>query len=221
MTDTGAVAFEQALGLISPLDAELRAGTKLGGGTEPEMFTLLTAPSTSLYRSATDLSRFELELRRTAASIESGGDSDVSRPATLSAGRLEVVDAAAGSLEVLVVGIGVVQQVLLSDPMRAILTAATAAGHVQKVVAWVRRHLTPDDPLSKLTLRNAIDTLKGLDEIDALRGRLGEPSIDITVAPPSDAGPRARGPGPGLRRITQLRRSADGSVTLIVIEEPA
>jgi hypothetical protein len=213
MTDE-AVDFERALQLIQPLDAELRAGD------EPEMFTLLTAPSTSLYRSANDLSRFELELRRSAASIEAG-DADVNRPATLSAGRLEVVDAAAGSLEVLVVGVGVVQQVLLSDPMRAILTAATAAGHVQKVVAWVRRKLKPEDPLSKLTLRNAIDVLHGLNEIDALRGRLGEPSIDITVEPPSDGGSRSKGGGSGLRRITQLRRGPDGSVTLIVIEEPA
>jgi hypothetical protein len=215
MTDEQAIAFADALERISVLDAELRSGA------EPELFTLLTAPSTSLYRSATDLSRFELELRRTAASIEAGGESDVNRPATLSAGRLEVVDAAAGSLEVLVVGIGVVQQVLLSDPMKAILTAATAAGHVQKVVAWVRRKLKPDDPLSKLTLRNAIDTLNGLEEIDRLRGRLGEPSIDITVNPPGEGGARAKGPGAGLRRITQVRRSADGSITLIVIEEPA
>ena len=215
MTNQDGIPFERALGLIAPLDVEAAAGG------EAELFTLLSAPSASLYRSATDLSRFELELRRTAASIEGGGDADVNRPAPLSAGRLEVVDAAAGSLDVLVVGIGVVQQVLLSDPMRAILTAASAAGHAQKVVAWVRRKLKPEDPLSRLTLRDAIDTLKGLNEIDDLRGRLGEPSIDITVAPPGEAGSRAKGPGPGLRRITQVRRSADGSVTVIVIEEPA
>lgn len=210
------VSFEEALARTEDLDAQLRAEG------EAELFTLLSASSSALYRSATDLSHFDRELRRTAAAIDRHAPADGARPIALSSGRLEVVDAAAGSLEVLVVGIGVVQHVLLSDPMRALLTAATITGPVRKLVAWIRRPRR-DDPLSKITLRNAIDTIRGIGELDEARRRLGDPSIELVVAPP--AGPEGRATdtgstgGPGLRRIAQVRLAPDGTLTLIVIDE--
>lgn len=210
------VSFEEALARTRALDAQLRADG------EVELFTLLSAPSSALYRSATDLSHFDRELRRTAAALDRHGPLDTARPVALSSGRLEVVDAAAGSLEVLVLGIGVVQHVLLSDPIRALLTAATIGGHARKLIAWIRRPRR-DDPLSKITLRTAIDTIRGIGELDEARRRLGDPSIELVVAPPTGADGRsvdlASGGAPGLRRIAQVRLAPDGTLTLIVIDE--
>lgn len=225
------VSFERALQVVMSLDSDLRLDR------EAEIFTLVSAPSTSLYRSATELSLFDRELRRAAARMEELTDPDDPRPAPLSTGRLEIVDASAGSLEVLVVGIGVVQHVLLSDPMRAILTAASAAGHALKVVGWVRSKLAPNDPLAKISIRTTIDALKGLVEIDALRKQLGMPAVDMVVAPPQGATPRTSepevvqmlravtdsqsAPPPGMRRITHIRREPDGTLSVVVIEEAA
>jgi hypothetical protein len=214
------IPFEEALARTGPLDAALRAQG------ESELFTFLSAPSAALYRSATDLSHFDRELRRTAAAIERPAGRDEARPVALSTGRLEVVDAAAGSLEVLVLGIGVVQHVLLSDPIRALLTAATITGHARKLVAWIRRP-RHDDPLSKITLRTAIETIRGIGELDEARRRLGDPSIELVVAPPTGsegrtadgAGGGSAGGAPGLRRIAQVRLAPDGTLTLIVIDE--
>jgi hypothetical protein len=115
------------------------------------------------------------------------------------------------------VGIGIVQHVLLSDPHRALLTAATIGGHARKVVAWVRRRLGHDDPLSRITLRNAIETIRGIGELDEARRQLGDPSLELVVAPPTSA-EGGSGSGPGLRQVTQIRRDPDGTITILVIE---
>lgn len=211
------VSLEEALARTRPLDADLRAQG------DSELFTFLSAPSSALYRSATDLSHFDRELRRTAAAIDRPAGRDETRPVALSTGRLEVVDAAAGSLEVLVLGIGVVQHVLLSDPIRALLTAATITGHARKLAAWIRRP-RHDDPLSKITLRTAIDTIRGIGELDEARRRLGDPSIELVVRPPGGSEAQTQegagaGGAPGLRRIAQVRLAPDGTLTLIVIDE--
>jgi hypothetical protein len=217
---TELISLDEAVRRVQPLDAELRAASA------DEVFTLVSAPSASLYRAANELSAFDRDLRRAAAALGSVDETKAVRPVTLASGRLEVVDAAAGSLDVLVLGVGVLQHWLLSEPMRALLTAATLGGNVRKLWAWIRRP-KPDDPLARLTLRDAIETLKALEEIDELRGRLGEPSIELEVAAaksdatdePSSARSSERGAAGGAgHRIVQARVGADGTISLIVIE---
>ena len=105
-----------------------------------QVFFALHVPSTSLSRVGLDLYHLDLEMRRAAAAYT--GDPRYIRPSgtiapiPVSAGRLEVVDIRPGSVDALLVPVGLLATMLTSDPASAFANAITFLDFARRLIAF-------------------------------------------------------------------------------------
>jgi hypothetical protein len=178
-----------------------------------------------------ELADYDRECRRAVALLRLRGRIvHLPRPIPLRDGHLTVVDAAAGSVDLVIEAVGVVALVLTSNPVQLLLTADAILGKVRSVRAWMRQR---SDPLAGVSARNALAVLREFGSIEDAPGigqadhvirakskaRHESYATDDLVLP--EAGVdfqltkdrRARG-----HRITHIRARPDGTIDILLIE---
>jgi hypothetical protein len=169
--------------------------------------SLLFWQATSTHASAVGyrLAAFDRESRRATRMLVTA-EPRLPRPLPMSQGGFAIDDASPGSLELILVGLGVTAQVLLSQPVQLVLTARALVGDVRRVASWIGRRLPTAPRPSLPDVRSTVEAV--------LRER-GDTQVDT---PPqiswNEHGPVIR----GAVDATIVRLYPDGSVDLVRFE---
>jgi hypothetical protein len=205
------------------IDDELRA-------TEAnESFALVSVDSGRAYSVGQVLVELDRELRRAAALVQQSGKVEsLPRPIPQREGGLEIIDAAPGSFDAIVQGVGVISVVLLSQPVQTLLTLSALIGKIRSIQVWLKQR---NDPLARISARDALHVLKEFDAYSIAGGELGPGrSLDAGGGSTVDKQFAARATAPGVRldlpggvraqvtRIVYVRLNADGTRDFIVAE---
>jgi hypothetical protein len=225
---------------IRRLDRDMRAEGP------SEINIILTSRSSRLIDVGGLITRTDRELRRavnildreridTDESYYFGAPSRRPRPIPASEGGLQVEDASAGSLHLLLMAYGLVLGLLTSRPLAALTSLITLGQGSGTVRFWSRRHRDPLDGMSARQLLNLMKEL-GIDPT----AQMQSPSFEINTEPTLDesllAQPEEEHPElaptdyiPGAfissgdfvvrgRRITYIREYPDGSRVVIQVD---
>lgn len=151
------------------------------------------------------LATFDRECRR-ATRILTAPSAQLPRPERMSRAGFEVTDAGPGSLELVLLALGVTADVLLSRPVQLILTTRALIGDVRRVASWVGRQLPISSRPSLREIRATVESVLQEREDAAL-----EAPVEIAW---DDHGPVVR----GAVDATVLRIYPDGSIDVVQFE---
>ncbi len=209
------------------------------GDTEPEsIFLAVKVESRHVSHAVRAVDQVDRELRRIAAlryprdqtrvirpdgtwykGFPLGGSP---RPLPVEQASLEIVEASVGSLDLLLVPVGLLVSLLASDPATAMANALQIMGGFARIKVFKSR---VSDPLSQISARQALNVLAEFDRRpEVLAG--GEPDADETVGSDESAPhqiPRGfvRMPDGTVisgRTITLVTRYPDGASDVIFVE---
>jgi hypothetical protein len=188
--------FSFASRVLRDLDLELRRAAAIALFTEsPEFFIKLSGGE------AGALARPELQQSMTA-----------------DLGDLEIVEAAAGSLDLWLSAFGQVLTLLSSTPVTGLANALALSGVWTRIRVFLRRR---DSPLDRVTAREALAILQAFG-YDPANSNLGDPDRELYAGSPPHGHGRPRGyvalPDGTVangRRVTVIRRHADGAFDYI------
>lgn len=116
------------------------------------------------------LVEFDRESRRAGALVQARwADRGIPRPLPPGNSALTVAAARAGSADFLVWAVGAVSDLLLSSPVQLAITTQALVGNAARLRVWVGRPSlylarSAEDPLSRISARDALAIYDGMDE---------------------------------------------------------
>jgi hypothetical protein len=210
MPDISRDLLDQAAGL----DRELIAS---GPG---QTLILWTLNPPLAYAVGAQLTAFDREARRVSQLSDVSARSPASRPVPVGRAGFRVVDASPGSLDLLLAGIGVTTQILLSDPVQLALTVASVVNGARSIRSWIGGRRDPSTRITVAELTTVLDRLgadlvvrpRTTDEEPRTLPRRTEGVAAESVLTALEGG----NPHPNAV-VTVVRYRPDGSLDLVVI----
>lgn len=136
-----------------------------------------------LTRVGNALADFDREIRRAAAIVSAPwADRGIPRPMSVRTAGLRVSGARAGSLDLLLQGVGGVATILLSDPIQLLLTTQALLGNTARIRVWWARR---SDITRRVSLHDGLKIYEAID--DFLRERSAELPDELEPASENEA----------------------------------
>lgn len=128
------------------------------------------------------LHQFDRELRRATAIVRASSFRQLPGPLSLRDGRLEIREAQAGSLDLVLDALGIVSLVLLSNPVQLVLTTRALLGDALRVRGWLAGvgRATAGDPQLSIDLPDG-GRVSAKHRLE-VRGYRPDGSIDVIIA---------------------------------------